>query len=300
MSFGVDAPLLAIDWGTTSLRGAWMSSEGEVLEERALAAGVQGVAPGQFRAAFDAAFGDWWARPGARGLISGMAGSRQGWIEAPYCACPNHWADLARAVTWIEPSRLAIVPGLSCEHDGVPDVMRGEEVQVLGAARRLELVDQTLVLPGTHSKWVRLRAARVEDFVTVMTGEVYALLRQRSILARTLPSEEDSWHAGAFDEGVACAWRASGLLQSAFSVRTLSLTERLPLPHRLSYLSGLVIGEELRCRQAAEAGSVVLVGAPALTQRYARAFAGVGVQARVLGETATWQGLYALAREVWP
>jgi 2-dehydro-3-deoxygalactonokinase len=293
-----DRPLIAIDWGTSSLRGARLADDGTVLEERAFARGILTVPAGGFAAVFDELFGDWMAAPDALCLIAGMAGSQQGWIEARYCACPAGLAEVAAQLAWVVPDRLAIVPGLSCEHGGVPDVMRGEETQVFGALRLLGLDDATLVLPGTHSKWVRVEGGRIVDFETVMTGEFYALLRQHSILARTLPADDGALHDDAFDAGVAHALRSAGLLQSAFSVRTLALFDRIAQAQRPSYLSGIVIGEELRSCALRASQQIVLVGAPALTQRYARALASCGVHSEVVGAPAGWCGLHEVARTI--
>ena len=287
---------IGVDWGTSTLRAARLDGAGRVLEERRLPRGILTVAPGGFRALFDDALGDWFARA-PRCLIAGMAGSRQGWLEAPYADCPAAPADLARRLAWIEPGRIAIVPGLHCEHGGVPDVMRGEEVQVFGALRLADRSDATLVLPGTHSKWVRAEGGRIVEFATAMTGEFFALLRRHSILARTLPDADDgALDDAAFDAGVAQARRSSGLLESAFSARTLALFERQPLAQRLSYLSGLVIGEELRARAPRAGEGVILVGDAALTLRYARALEAFGVASTPVGASATWRGLHELAR----
>ena len=291
-------PLVAIDWGTSALRGARLGPDGSVLEQRSFPRGILSVPAGGFAAVFDASFGDWMQAPGALALIAGMAGSRQGWVEAPYCACPAGLADVAAQLTWLAPGRIAIVPGLSCEHAGVPDVMRGEETQVFGALHLLGLERGMLVLPGTHSKWVRVEAGRIVDFATLMTGEVYALLRRHSILARTLPADDGAFDADAFDAGVAHALRSPGLLQSAFSARTLALFDRQPEAQRPSYLSGLVIGEELRTRSPHRGGEVVVIGADALTQRYERALASVGVRAVVIGSAASWHGLHEIARRI--
>ena len=193
---------------------------------------------------------------------------------------------------------MAIVPGLSCLHQGIPDVMRGEETQVFGAMRLLGLDSGRFVLPGTHSKWVTVEAGRIVDFTTAMTGEVYGLLRRHSILARTLPADDGDFDTTAFDAGVAHALGGVGLLQSAFSVRTLSLFERLSESQGPSYLSGIVIGEELRSQSARGAGRVVVIGAEALTQRYRRALAAVDVDALVVGSEATWSGLSQVADTV--
>jgi 2-dehydro-3-deoxygalactonokinase len=292
-------PLIAIDWGTSSLRGARLADDATVLEERSVARGVLSVAPGEFAAVFEQHFGDWMSRPDSLCLISGMAGSRQGWVEAPYCACPARLKDVAAQLTWIEPGRIAIVPGLSCETAGVPDVMRGEETQVFGALRLLGLASCVLVLPGTHSKWVEVEDGAIRQFSTQMTGELYALLRHHSILARSLPARDDGeLHCDAFDAGVIHALRSPGLLQAAFSVRTLSLFDRLPDAQRPSYLSGVVIGEELRSRPVHDAETLVLIGDDTLTRRYERAFAQRGVAVRRVGSQAAWQGLSEIATRI--
>lgn len=286
--------LIAIDWGTSSLRAALLNAQGNVKEERTSAQGILTVPPGGFPEAFHSICKG-WQKDDTLTLMSGMVGSRQGWMEAPYCPCPAGFDDIARQLAWVEPGRVAIVPGMSCERDGVPDVMRGEEVQVFGALRLLGLSDATVVLPGTHSKWVSVRGGRIEHFATWMTGEFYALLRQHSILSRTLPAQDGELDVAAFDRGVDRALQSASLLGSAFSARTLSLFDQLPAAALPSYLSGLVIGEELRAQEP-QTSSVVVMGAPALTQRYDRALAHCGIATQHLGAQATWQGLWAVAQ----
>lgn len=289
-------PLLAIDWGTSSLRGALLGKDGSVLEETSAPRGILTVPAGGFRQVFDETFGPWFTQ--ARlALISGMAGSRQGWMEAPYARCPAGLAELASSLAWVEPGRIAIVPGLVCERDGTPDVMRGEETQVFGALQLLGLRDAQLVLPGTHSKWVHAEAGRVASFTTFMTGEIYALLRRQSILARGMPEDDGDLHEDAFVQGLQRARRSSSLLQTAFSARTLALFDRLP-PHALpSYLSGLVIGDELRAQGAALAPEVIIMANAGLARRYTLALEAWGVRSvRTLGSEATWQGLRMVAQ----
>jgi 2-dehydro-3-deoxygalactonokinase len=287
--------LIAIDWGTSSLRAARIAADGAVLEERASQRGILTVPAGGFPAVLQETCGDWLAQPDALCLVSGMAGSKQGWREAPYCACPAGFEEVAHSLMWIAPGRIALVPGLSYEHDGVPDVMRGEEVQVFGAMDLLGVRDGLFVLPGTHSKWVEVQDGRVRSFATFMSGEFYALLRQHSILSRTLPADDGPLDEDAFLRGLRYARDAGSLLRSAFSARTLSLFERLPAAVQPSYLSGLVIGEELRAA-AGTRQRAVLVGSPALTTRYALALGAAGCATRCLGAEATWRGLRALAR----
>jgi 2-dehydro-3-deoxygalactonokinase len=286
--------LIAVDWGTSSLRAARIAPDGNVREERSSARGILTVPAGGFPAVLQETCGEWLADDGALCLVSGMAGSRQGWQEAPYCPCPAGFGEVARALAWIAPCRIALVPGLSCEHDGVPDVIRGEEVQVFGAMDLLGLRHGSFVLPGTHSKWVRVQEGRVHSFATFMSGEFYALLRQHSILARTLPAQDGTLDDEAFLRGVRQAQAAGSLLASAFSARALALFDRMPADALASYLSGLVIGEELRV-QARDADDVVLIGSAGLTQRYALALRELGRSSRALGSEATWRGLHALA-----
>ena len=292
--------LLAIDWGSSELRGALLGDGGRVLDMRSVARGMLTIPAGGYAAAFEAEFGDWMDVPGTRCLMAGMVGSRQGWVEAAYCPCPAGPEEIAGALTKVgftgsaRPRDVAIVPGVSCERDGVPDVMRGEEIQILGALELLGIDEATMVLPGTHSKWANVAGGRIVGFSTVMSGEFYALLRRHSILARTLPADDGLLDAAAFDCGVRRALDGESLMQTAFGVRTLALFDRLPAAAMPSYLSGLVIGEELRCRSWAAVGEVVVIGAPALGERFERALAQRGVAVRRLGDEAAWRGLWAL------
>lgn len=294
-------PLVAIDWGTSALRGARLDDDGAVLEERAFPRGILTVEAGKFAAVFDELFGDWMSAPDALCLIAGMAGSKQGWIEAPYCACPAGAQEVAAKLAWVAPDRIAIVPGLSCAHDDIPDVMRGEETQVFGALSLLATRDATLVLPGTHSKWVTARDGRIETFSTFMTGEVFALLRKHSILARTMPSDAgaDTFDEAAFADGVHHAIRTGNLLAAAFSVRTLALFNRLETSAASSFLSGLVIGEELRAQRLdASHESIVIIANETLLLRYEFALELLGARTRSVGAEATWRGLAAIARHL--
>ena len=286
-------PLIAVDWGTSSLRGARLDAAGRVLEERSAPLGILNVPNGDFAGVFAAQFSDWMTPAGSLCLISGMAGSRQGWAEAPYVACPAGPDDVRRRLHWIEPGRIALVPGLSDEQGEVPDVMRGEEVQIFGAMRLAGLADGLFVLPGTHSKWATVQDGRVTGFRTFMTGEFYALLSQHSILARTLEADA-ALDEAAFLRGVARAGGGQGLLHNAFGARALGLFGRLSPTQSASYLSGLLIGEELRGQDLPAGREIIAIGAPALTARYALALGQWDVRVRCFGAEATWEGLRAL------
>jgi 2-dehydro-3-deoxygalactonokinase len=295
----VNHGLIAIDWGTSSLRAALLDAQGRVVDEHSMPRGILTVAAGEFPRVFEAATARWPQRAAMLCLLSGMAGSRQGWIEAPYCACPAGFADIAAQLAWVQPGRVAIVPGVRCEAQGVPDVMRGEEAQVFGALALLGLQSAQLVLPGTHSKWVRATAGRIESFSTFMTGEFYALLRQHSILARTLPQADGELDTGAFEQGFRYALRTGNLLHAAFSARTLSLFDRLSASAMPSYLPGIVIGEELRSQGLGPGDDpVIAVGSAALTQRYRLALRLLGVRSAEAGSDATWRGLWSVAQQL--
>jgi 2-dehydro-3-deoxygalactonokinase len=160
----------------------------------------------------------------------------------------------------------------------------------------LGIASATMLSPGTHSKWARLEAGRLTGFATTMSGEFYALLREHSILARSLPDDDGALDGAAFDAGVRRSLDGAGLMQSAFSVRSLDLFARMPRAGLPSYLSGLVLGEAVRAPALDGETSVVVIGAPALTERSARALALHGIGARILGEEAAWRGLWAIDR----
>jgi 2-dehydro-3-deoxygalactonokinase len=285
--------LVAVDWGTSTLRGALLDGAGRVLGEMTVPRGILTVPAGEFAAVFDTVFAAWMQPAGSFCLISGMAGSQQGWAEAPYETCPAGLTDLARRLCWIERERIAIVPGLCDERGGVPDVMRGEEVQIFGALQLTGMTAGLFVLPGTHNKWATVRDGRVTGFRTCMTGEFYSLLARHSILARTLQADA-ALDDAAFLRGVDCAGNGEGLLHNAFGARTLGLFQRMPASALASYLSGVLIGEEIRTQPLHGTGDVVLIGAPALTARYALALKTVGINAMALGAEATWAGAHAL------
>ena len=293
-----DRPLIGIDWGTSSLRGARLGPQGGALESREFPRGILTVPTGQFETVFHELFGDWMQEPHVLCLISGMAGSRQGWQEAPYCPCPAGFAELGRHLLWLQPGRLALVPGLSClgtDALHTPDVMRGEEVQIFGALQMAGCDSATLLLPGTHSKWVQVQDGRVTQFQTFMTGEVFAVMSQHSILGKTMDLQ------GAFDEavflqGVDKSQQSGSVLHHLFSVRTLGLFKSLSAAQLPSYLSGLLIGEELRHLTAStHTEPVILIGSEALTMRYDLALQHLRMPCQSRGAEATWAGLHALA-----
>jgi len=293
--------LVAVDWGTSSLRGALINSEGLVLEKRAFPQGILQVAHGQFQNVFEQRFADWMSED-TLCLVSGMAGSRQGWREAPYCPCPSGFQDIAQHLQWIEKDRIGIVPGLSTFNDATPDVMRGEEIQIFGALNTLQIETAQFVLPGTHSKWAHVLDGKISQFETFMTGEFYALLSQYSILAKTcLP--DAPLKKEVFLDGVMQSQKRGGLLHHAFSARSLALFEKLNPAQSSSYISGLLIGEEIKSAKSDKASAntpLFILGNSQLTQRYAFALEALGLSAKALTDEVTWSGLWSLANHLYP
>lgn len=300
--------MVGLDWGSSSLRALRLGPNGQVLEQRQSAQGastLHGRAE-EFVASLDALIPDWHGLPV---LACGMVGSQHGWRELPYADCPadaRTLMQLSAAVEWHGlPVRL--LPGLRCDASaGAPDVMRGEETQVVGAlALEPELGDGAcLVMPGTHSKWVEVKDRRVQGFATQMTGELFAVLRQHSVLGRLMPATDEA-HPESFVQGVAAArdHGDAGLPHQLFGTRTLGLTQRLPAAALADYLSGLLIGHELRAGLAWRAARGLdqaplrLIGEAALCDRYARALAAFGLaDAACLSNTAS-AGLWLLAQE---
>jgi 2-dehydro-3-deoxygalactonokinase len=301
--------LIGLDWGSTSLRALRLGAGGEVLELRQSAAGastLHGRAE-EFVAALDELIGDWQGSP-APILACGMVGSQHGWRELPYADCPadaGALMALAVDVDWRgRPVRL--LPGLRCvTAAGAPDLMRGEETQVLGALQQEPALaaGACLVLPGTHSKWVQVGAGRVQGFATHMTGELFAVLRQHSVLGRLMPPDVQP-SAEGFAAGVTAAREhgEAGLPHQLFGVRSLGLGGRLPPAALADYLSGLLIGHELRAglhwraAQGLAGAPLRLIGEPALCARYAQALALFGEPGAVSLSNTAPAGLWRLAQ----
>lgn len=316
------AQLIALDWGTTSLRAYKLAEGGQVLEQRSLSSGIMQlpkaprVIAGRectdgFELAFDQACGDWLdEQPGLPVIACGMVGSAQGWCEAAYRDTPANVATLGTALQTVRSLRgvdVHIVPGV-IQRSCLPNVMRGEETQVLGVLQTLPDeagADLLIGLPGSHSKWVEVADGCIVHFDTFMTGEVFAVLSEHSILGRT-QQRGGSFDDEAFDRGVQVALSAdgeTGVLSTMFSARSLGLTGALSATAQPDYLSGLLIGHELSAlasvlrhrRNSVHLPSIILIGNAQLCTRYSRALDACGFARVALVEQATERGLWQLA-----
>lgn len=242
-------PLIAIDWGSTNLR-ARLVIDGEVVAAIDTPDGIRHRDGRDYDAILAAACGPWLAaHPGARVLMSGMIGSREGWREAPYAQAPAGIADLAARLISVDSAtfgRIAIVPGVRWDPPGgdTTDVMRGEETQIAGLLAGLPAAGAVVCLPGTHSKWVVCRHGRIERFRTWLTGEAYDLLTRGSLISGSGGEADPA--SPAFARGIDLSATEGGLLHHLFLGRTEMLTGRVAAADLRSLVSGLLIGHEIR------------------------------------------------------
>ena len=258
---------IAVDWGTTNRRAYLIDSSGKRTKEFEDAKGVLSIPEG----GFPAAIAEIRERLGDKPLLlAGMIGSNRGWKDAPYVACPAGIDELAGKLVWAG-EREAIVPGVSYIGQGRADVMRGEEVQLLGAVAADFVGSDALVChPGTHNKWTVLHNSQIQSFQTVMTGEIFSLLKEHSILADLLkgPVETNDVFRGAAHHAIF----NEALPAELFSVRASVLLGRMKNEDAASYASGLLIGTDVRIGLAVPTGAQVMVmGRPELTKLYAAA-----------------------------
>jgi 2-dehydro-3-deoxygalactonokinase len=296
----VGPSLIALDWGTSNLRASLLDGVGTVLDSRSAAAGAMAVPERRFAEALLSLCGDWLAvHPRCACIASGMVGSRQGWVEAPYLECPAGLADAAAQLVRVgfgDGHHLHIVPGLRCTgDDGQADVMRGEETQLWGADVAAGIC---CVLPGTHSKWAWLgECDRVLGFQTYMTGELYALLTQHGILGRLMAFGE-AFMPAAFDHGVRLGLQQHAhLLHTLFAARTAGLMGQRTANELPDFLSGMLIGAEIASARSGHraTGAVTLLGDGALCDRYARALGLSGIAVQRAAHEATTRGQWRVA-----
>lgn len=263
---------VAVDWGTTNRR-AYLIDAGKEIASEHDSTGILSIAEGAFaaettaiRARFD----------GVPMLLAGMVGSNRGWVDAGYVACPATAATLAANI--VRPIEgVGIVPGVRRIADGRGDVMRGEEVQLLGAvAAGLVPADALLCQPGTHAKWARMAGGAIADFVTAMTGEMFALLRRHALIGAAMTGEARD--GDAFRRGVADAGD-DDLLARLFGVRAASVLGLRDDADAASYVSGLLIGSDARARLRGGTEDVYLLADQTLGALYAVAIDAVGGRA---------------------
>jgi 2-dehydro-3-deoxygalactonokinase len=290
--------VIAVDWGTSNFRAFRINAEGAVVAKCSSPQGILRVGEGNFEATLRTEVGAWLQEGENHILLCGMIGSRQGWMEAEYLRCPVGIEELAASVVQVPffGAEVLLVPGvLGPAAANVPEVMRGEETAAMGimdACAGSGLV----CFPGTHSKWIHLSDRRIVSFTTSMTGDVYSALCKRTILERTMAGGAVTEET-AFRDGVSRSADSGGLLHHLFGVRTRVLMGQLKEEASASYLSGLLIGHEVRATMPAGA-RVALVGEARLCGLYAQAIEACGGRATLAEEDAAALGLAAIGRRL--
>jgi len=291
---------IAGDWGTTQLRLYLCNDEQVIATKSGRGIGALQRTPAE---EFASVAGEWLSAQGIdRIVLAGMVGSRNGWHETAYVPCPASLVEVRAAFAHVshEAHDIAIVPGLSCTSPlNSPDVMRGEETQLLGALEVRESLRtgrHVIALPGTHSKWAVLEDATIVRFQTAITGELFALLRQHSTLLKAGVATTNAIDEDAFDAGARSASSAA-LIQQLFQVRSRQLVEGWSADHAASFLSGLLIGADVDSAHRLFAPThVTLICEPTLATLYSRALAPRGVTVeRLDGADCVLAGLRALA-----
>lgn len=306
MTTGTPAALVGLDWGTTSLRAHLLAADGTILDRRSSSDGILAVHKDGFEGTFRGIVGDWLS--GSSGLpviASGMITSRNGWVETPYVRVPGGIAELAASLVPFDTAsgaRIYFICGMDQDPTGgSPDIMRGEETQIVGCTTDAPGGEGLFVMPGTHSKWVGVVNGRLDRFDTYMTGEVFAVLKGHSILGRLMESQEAGVTDG-FRKGVSTRLASqASLLRQIFSARTMVIYDRLKPSEAADYLSGLLIGEEVRAaleehgRGGGDLPPVTVVGSGELTRRYGAALACAGIEVSAAPADAAAKGHFAIA-----
>ena len=298
--------LIALDWGTSNLRASLLNQSGHSIEQRHSAMGVMKVPTGTFDSVLVELCGDWMQEHRLPLIASGMVGSRQGWKEAPYLDCPATLQQAAQHLTQVELNhpnigshKVYIAPGLKCiDANAQTDVMRGEETQIWGA----QLPPSSIcVLPGTHSKWIWLDGkGDFQNFKTFMTGELYSLLTQHSILGRLMEISETNapLKKNIFLSGVALGVAGHAeVMHTLFAARTAGLMGQMDANELPDFLSGILIGAEIGGVSLNAISQVHLLGESGLCERYTQAFLQKGISVVPVGEDAATKGQWLLARQ---
>ncbi|WP_370427560.1 2-dehydro-3-deoxygalactonokinase [Klebsiella pasteurii] len=284
---------IAIDWGSTNLR-AWLYQDDQCLESRQSEAGVTRL-NGHSPAAVFSEITTGWRDSATPVVMAGMVGSNVGWKVAPYLPVPVDFSTIGQQLTSVG-DKVWIIPGLCVSRDDNQNVMRGEETQLLGA--RMIAPSSVYVMPGTHCKWVQADRQQINDFRTVMTGELHHLLLRHSLVGAGLPEQVSA--PGAFNAGLERSLHSPDILPRLFEVRASHVLGSLPREQVSEFLSGLLIGAEVATlSQRFHDSQVAIVGGEALANRYQQALSAIGRQTTVVsGDNAFQTGIRSIIHAV--
>jgi 2-dehydro-3-deoxygalactonokinase len=297
---------VAIDWGTSSFRLWLIAADGSVLAERRSGEGMTTANTTGFTIVLQSHLDAIDAPAGLPVIVCGMAGARQGWVEAGYLDTPAALSGIPAAAVRVPgiDADIRILPGLAQRDAAQPDVMRGEETQLLGAASTLGAGEHLVCMPGTHSKWVRIADGRVTGFSTFMTGELFETLSKHTILSHSVSDGSAVDGAGeAFRSAVLQALdNPARITSQLFSVRARQLLAGTPASDGRARLSGTLIGCEIAgaLTMASADTPVALVVSGSLGTLYRQAFAAAGITPSLIdADVAVRAGLAAGARSIW-
>ncbi|MBX2838686.1 MAG: 2-dehydro-3-deoxygalactonokinase [Gammaproteobacteria bacterium] len=293
-----NASLIGIDWGTSSLRAYLLDHQGCILDVKNTDLGIMRVPEMNFDGVFTELLNPWFDQRELPVIASGMITSRNGWLETPYQPLPTNAEALANSLVPLTTKQgltLHLMNGVTVEHEGAPDVIRGEETQIVGAIHT-GITNGTFVMPGTHSKWVSGGDGSIQDFSTFMSGEVYEALSKHTILGALMSAS--TFAEKQFIEGVRHGYDAgSQLLHNLFHVRTRPLFGKIKEETVSDYLSGMLIGAEIRgaTERTTAAEPLIIVGRNDLADRYEKALSAIGQASKRAEENIVALGHFAIA-----
>ncbi|WP_413736344.1 2-dehydro-3-deoxygalactonokinase [Sodalis sp. RH21] len=291
---------IAIDWGSTNLR-AWLYLNGELADTQCSEAGVTRLGGRTAQQVFLDVVAP-WRRHEVPVIMAGMVGSNAGWVSVPYLPCPTRLTDLAGSLTRVEqaaPLAAWIIPGISITSADNNNVMRGEETQLLGAYRTHPA--PLFLMPGTHCKWVRIADGVIDDFRTIMTGELHHLLIKQSLIGVGLTEQQPN--PAVFQQGLAQGFAESHILRCLFETRAAHVLGQLDKSAVSEWLSGLLIGNEVAQMQRGwnicGGETITIIGNPTLAARYQQALKYAGLNYRLLDGDASFQaGIRSIVNEL--
>lgn len=299
------AAYVAVDWGTSSFRLWLVDGARNVLAERRSHEGMMAAAEPGFAAVLQSHLQAVGAAPGLPVVVCGMAGARQGWVEAGYVDTPARLASILQHAVPVpgQDRDIRILPGIAQRERNAPDVMRGEETQLLGALGVNAADDAVVCMPGTHSKWVRVSGATVDRFATFMTGELFDVISRETILSHTVTGAEEAEDIDAFRSAVIAAFETPAFAANLlFQVRSGQLLYGGTPSSAREKISGTLIGLELAAGLAGDVpdSGITLVASGRLQMLYQLAFDTVSVPVRSIGaEDAVRRGLSMAAESIW-
>jgi 2-dehydro-3-deoxygalactonokinase len=300
-----EAAFVAIDWGTSSFRLWLVDRAGDVLGERRSHEGMVAAGKLGFASVLQSHLEAVGAAPTLPVVVCGMAGARQGWVEAGYVDTPAQLASIPEHAVPVpgQDRDIRILPGIAQRDPKAPDVMRGEETQLLGALGVDAADDATVCMPGTHSKWVRTSGGTVERFATFMTGELFDAVSRQTILAHAVTGADDAEDIAAFRSAVMAAFETPAFAANLlFQVRSSQLLYGGKPAAAREKISGTLIGLELAAGLAGGVPKtgITLISSGRLQMLYQLAFDTVSVPVRSIGaEDAVRRGLSTAAQSFW-